>query len=95
MGVPDGRPVPLERVRELLDDERLRLRVGIVDACGGGSWTGTKGLEPEAVPFELPAVAEVGRVSCESRPSAEPAVCRGRGRGQWSWSCELTDVRRR
>ena len=35
-----------------------RLQLGIVDACGGGSWTGTKGLVADAAPFALPDIVD-------------------------------------
>ncbi|MEL6188948.1 MAG: caspase family protein, partial [Myxococcota bacterium] len=50
---PDGAPLPLSEVRKRLEDPRARLRLGIVDACEGGGWTGTKGFSPDA-PIALP-----------------------------------------
>ena len=41
---PNGRPLPLRALRERLDDSRISVRVGLIDACRGGGWTGTKGL---------------------------------------------------
>jgi hypothetical protein len=49
---PRGKPLMLTKIRELLDDGRATVRVGIVDACRGGGWTGTKGLT-EAEVFEV------------------------------------------
>jgi hypothetical protein len=49
---PRGRPLLLSKIRELLDDTRATVRVGLVDACRGGGWTGTKGLS-EAEVFEV------------------------------------------
>ena len=49
---PRGKPLSLIKIRELLDDGRASVRVGIVDACRGGGWTGTKGLT-EAEVFEV------------------------------------------
>lgn len=50
---PDGAPLPLSEIKRRLQDDRVSLRVGIVDACrGGGGWTGTKGFVADA-PFEV------------------------------------------
>ncbi|MBX2799038.1 MAG: caspase family protein [Myxococcales bacterium] len=51
---PGGRPLTVSSLRQAMDATGARLQLGIVDACRGGTWTGTKGLVPEAVPFELP-----------------------------------------
>ncbi|MEZ4240560.1 MAG: caspase family protein [Myxococcota bacterium] len=72
---PGGHPVALDRIREVLDDPGLRLRVGIVDACGGGSWTGTKGLSPDPAPFALPpAVDSEGAAWIASTSGSERAL---------------------
>ncbi len=47
---PDGRPLPLDELKRRLEDPRVSLRVGVVDACSGGAWTGAKGIR-EAEPF--------------------------------------------
>jgi hypothetical protein len=49
---PGGLELPLARLRSRLDDPRAKVRVGIIDACRGGGWTGTKGLAP-AEPFDV------------------------------------------
>jgi hypothetical protein len=49
---PNGRPLPLRALRQRLDDSRVSVRVGLIDACRGGGWTGTKGLTP-APPFPV------------------------------------------
>lgn len=49
---PNGKPLPLAALRERLDDPRATVRVGIIDACRGGGWTGAKGLT-SAPPFEV------------------------------------------
>lgn len=56
---PDGAPLPLSELKKRLGDERVRLRLGIVDACRGGDSTATRGLSPEA-PFaiKLPATIQ-------------------------------------
>jgi Caspase domain len=41
---PGGRPLALESLRERLEDGRAAMRIGIIDACRGGGWTGSKGL---------------------------------------------------
>jgi hypothetical protein len=53
---PGGHPVPLVRVRGIIDDARVSVKIGVVDACRGGSWTRAKGLvadEPFAVRWPL------------------------------------------
>jgi len=47
-----GAPLPLRDLKERLSDTAAGVRVGIVDACSGGAWTGTKGLRP-AAEFEV------------------------------------------
>ena len=49
---PDGAPLPLTEIKRRLEDRRVQLRVGIVDACRGGGWTGTKGFAT-AAPFAI------------------------------------------
>lgn len=39
-----GQPLPTAELQTRLSDTRATVRVGIVDACAGGEWTGTKGL---------------------------------------------------
>lgn len=61
---PDGKPLPFSELRERLDNPAATVRVGIIDACSGGGWTGTKGLQPAApfvvdVPLELPGEGSV------------------------------------
>lgn len=57
---PAGRLLSLDELKRRLEDPRATVRVGVVDACSGGAWTGTKGLhsaEPFVVdvPFTLGA----------------------------------------
>ena len=47
---PAGRPLPFRELRRRLEDPAASVRVGIVDACGGGGFTGAKGLTASA-PF--------------------------------------------
>ena len=49
---PGGVALPLERLRAVLDDPAITVRVGLLDACRGGGWTRSKGLT-EAPPFEV------------------------------------------
>jgi len=49
---PHGRPLTFASLRERLSDSRASVRVGIIDACRGGGWTGTKGVT-ETTPFEV------------------------------------------
>ncbi len=54
---PNGRPLFLRALRQRLDDRRIGVRVGLIDACRGGGWTGAKGLTPAPpFPVEWPAV---------------------------------------
>lgn len=74
---PGGRTLPLEDLKEIMDaDERASVRVGIVDACRGGGWTGAKGLVPDDEPFEvtLPTTLESeGTVLIASSSGSESA----------------------
>jgi Caspase domain len=50
---PGGRALPLDKLRERLEDGRASMRIGIIDACRGGGWTGSKGLsESQAFAIE-------------------------------------------
>ena len=49
---PNGRPLSLRALRQRLDDERMNVRIGLIDACRGGGWTGAKGLTA-APPFPV------------------------------------------
>jgi hypothetical protein len=72
---PAGERLPLDALRERIDDPRVTVRVGIVDACGGGQWTGAKGLTPGA-PFEVPApleLASAGSVLIASSSGSQSA----------------------
>jgi hypothetical protein len=50
---PGGRALPIEEVRKRVDTPAATVRLGIIDACRGGGWTQTKGLQAEATPFEV------------------------------------------
>jgi hypothetical protein len=49
---PGGQATPLAPVRALIDEARVAVKVGVVDACRGGSWTRAKGLVPDE-PFAV------------------------------------------
>lgn len=50
---PSGRSLPLDRVRSILDEPGVTVRLGFIDACRGGGWTHAKGLVP-VTPFGIP-----------------------------------------
>lgn len=55
---PNGEQLLYRDLRRRLENDDAAVRVGVIDACRGGGWTGTRGLtETEAfevnVPFEL------------------------------------------
>jgi hypothetical protein len=72
---PRGRPLLLGDLRERLAQTRAGVRIGIVDACRGGGWTGTKGLsETEPFPVDLPsALGSEGSVLIASSSGLEDA----------------------
>ncbi len=43
---PNGRTLSLKDLRKRLNNSRVKVRIGIIDACRGGGWTGSKGLSP-------------------------------------------------
>jgi hypothetical protein len=49
---PAGQPVKLAELRAVIDQARVSVRIGMVDACQGGAWTRAKGLRP-VVPFPV------------------------------------------
>ncbi|MFE8596442.1 caspase family protein [Archangium violaceum] len=70
---PNGQPLALKELRARLEDGRAAVRVGILDACQGGSWTRAKGLTP-AAPFavEVPlALSNEGSVLLASSTGQE------------------------
>lgn len=54
---PGGKPLPIDQVRAALAAVDVPLRVGVLDACRGGEWTGAKGLVPIA---EFPVPTAIG-----------------------------------
>ncbi|EYF06398.1 caspase family protein [Chondromyces apiculatus] len=54
---PAGKPLMLTELRARLDSRTAQVRIGLIDACRGGGWTGTKGLqETETFAIELPGL---------------------------------------
>ncbi len=52
-----GAPISLSALKARLSDPAAKVRLGIVDACSGGAWTGAKGLRPaEEFSVEVPFV---------------------------------------
>jgi Caspase domain len=49
---PAGRALPVARLRKLIDEAHVATKIGLVDACRGGSWTRAKGLVPDQ-PFAV------------------------------------------
>lgn len=51
---PNGQPLRLAELRRRLGGTTVTVRLGIIDSCRGGGWTGAKGLKA-AEPFDLGA----------------------------------------
>jgi hypothetical protein len=72
---PRGQTLAFSALKARLEDPRAKLRVGLVDSCRGGSWTGSKGLK-KVEPFEVDAareLAEEGSVLIASSSGQENA----------------------
>jgi len=72
---PNGSRLPLQALRQRLEDGRIGVRIGIIDACRGGGWTGAKGLEA-APPFPVewpPVLSNRGSVLIASSSGWEDA----------------------
>ncbi|MEO8903735.1 MAG: caspase family protein [Polyangiaceae bacterium] len=72
---PDGQALPFSALKSRLEDPRAKLRVGLLDSCRGGSWTGSKGLK-KVDPFDVdvaPQLAEEGSVLIASSSGQESA----------------------
>jgi hypothetical protein len=72
---PNGLPLFISDLRTRLADSKIGVRIGIIDACRGGGWTGAKGLS-ETEPFEvgLPAAFDTaGSVLISSSSGLEDA----------------------
>lgn len=72
---PKGRALSLSSLHGRLADARAGVRVGIIDACRGGGWTGAKGLsETEPFNVSLPsALSSEGTVLIASSSGIEDA----------------------
>lgn len=71
---PGGAPLPLDALKARLADERVGVRVGVIDSCRGGGWTHAKGLsvtKPFAV--GLPALSSEGMALLASSSGLEDA----------------------
>jgi len=72
---PGGASLPFSDLKARLEDARAKLRIGLLDSCRGGSWTGSKGLR-KVEPFEIEAsqqLAEEGSVLIASSSGQENA----------------------
>jgi len=72
---PGGETLPFAALKSRLEDTRAKLRVGLLDSCRGGSWTGSKGLK-KVEPFEIDTareLAEEGSVLIASSSGQENA----------------------
>lgn len=56
---PGGKTLPLQDLKQRLEAMPGSVRLGILDACRGGSWTGAKGLHPDD-PFDVGPPIELG-----------------------------------
>lgn len=72
---PAGQPLSFSELKKRLEDTRVKLRIGLIDSCRGGSWTGTKGLK-KVEPFVIdtpPTLLEEGSVLIASSSGHESA----------------------
>jgi hypothetical protein len=58
---PGGEPLPLADLQRRLEDLRISVRLGVIDSCRGGAWTGTKGLQPAPL-FDVSAAGALNNV---------------------------------
>ena len=72
---PSGKALDLRKLRDRLDSASATVRIGIIDACRGGGWTGTKGLTPvEPFAVQLPLrLSNEGSVLIASSSGMEDA----------------------
>ncbi len=72
---PAGRPLEYSTLRQRLERSHAGVRIGILDACRGGGWTGARGLtETEPFEVELPLdTASEGHVLIASSSGLEDA----------------------
>jgi hypothetical protein len=72
---PGGKALPFGSLRARLDNRAATVRIGIIDACSGGGWTGAKELRP-APPFVVDVPLELsgeGSVLIASSSGVEQA----------------------
>ncbi len=72
---PAGKPLPFGSLRARLDNRAATVRIGIIDACSGGGWTGAKDLHA-APPFAVDVPLELsgeGSVLIASSSGVEKA----------------------
>jgi hypothetical protein len=72
---PSGEALPFAALKTRLEDARAKLRIGLIDSCRGGSWTGSKGLK-KVEPFEIASsqvLAEEGSILIASSSGQENA----------------------
>ena len=71
---PGGEKLELEALKARLGDERVGVRIGIIDACRGGGWTQAKGLTP-TTPFAvgLPSLSSEGTALLAASSGLEDA----------------------
>lgn len=71
---PSGRALDVDALRQIMEDSRVAVRVGILDVCRGGSWTGAKGLVELESTFAPPlSVHASGSVLLASSTGTEDA----------------------
>lgn len=58
---PSGEPLALEALQRRLEDPRISVRLGVIDSCRGGAWTGTKGLQAAPL-FDVSSVGALSNV---------------------------------
>lgn len=72
---PAGLALPFTALKTRLEDRRAKLRVGLLDSCSGGAWTGSKGLK-KVEPFQIDSalqLVEEGSVLIASSSGEESA----------------------
>jgi hypothetical protein len=72
---PHGKALSFTALKTRLDDTRVKLRLGVLDSCRGGGWTGSKGLK-KVEPFQIDTalqLAEEGSVLIASSSGQESA----------------------
>jgi len=72
---PAGHPLHFAALRERLESHAATVRIGFIDSCSGGGWTGAKGLRPgEPFPVDVPLqLASEGSVLIASSSGVEAA----------------------